>query len=549
MTGGLSSLREARPSYIQAETTISTTTTYLSQSDFDNGTVILSDSGTYILSEDIVFNPKEDNDFWPTDIADGQPFTLGFFSAISVQGSHITIDLNQHTIRQSLKHNTQQRFFACIELAGQPFIPGQGPANFGTPMTTCSNVTIKNGYLGLSSHHSIHGNNATKVVLENLTMYDFEIGAVSLNGCTGVVISNIDINHNYKNVKLKATYSQSRFLMRYVKTIINDNVGTTIDINGSSLTGEQIRDNLQTEMDETYNQVINDENISSTLFKNDSLLPDGCCYGIVVNTKGVVVNDFISTYNGDNGNKDIVLLNVNIQNITCNPHEVKAMTTSADGGLGYEDSSIIKDAIGGVIRFNDIVNQDTGVYVPNTLTNAQFFVAKYTPSAGKTNVPQVVLDWAAGTNADGLSELHVVNQGDSMAHHMKGTIGLFLSSATNVKIENTYIENIKSVGEHGIEELEHDYKYMGACTRGIAIVSSKNVYAKNVSVNGVSSKSTACGIFLLGEVSNVDMTLNKCCNIICDSDYCASTNNNPLPISENITKQQLTENNIKITIK
>ena len=51
-----------------------------------------------------------------------------------------------------------QRFFAVIELASSPFIPGVGPAQFvsgnGTAYIAANNVNILGpGTIGRSSHH------------------------------------------------------------------------------------------------------------------------------------------------------------------------------------------------------------------------------------------------------------------------------------------------------------------------------------------------------------------------------------------------------------
>ena len=61
---------------------------HLKQSDFDEGTYIISESGKYILDEDIVFEPNKDNNFMPRSEQtkyQGKGFTFGFFTIISVQ--------------------------------------------------------------------------------------------------------------------------------------------------------------------------------------------------------------------------------------------------------------------------------------------------------------------------------------------------------------------------------------------------------------------------------------------------------------------------------
>ena len=103
----------------------------------------------------------------------------------------VLIDLNGKTLSQHPMHYLQQRFFTCISLGSAPFITGQGPGNFG-PFVPCRNVLIKNGFIGRSSHHSIHGNGMTNVVLENLVLYNFEVAGLSLNGGENLLFRNAD---------------------------------------------------------------------------------------------------------------------------------------------------------------------------------------------------------------------------------------------------------------------------------------------------------------------------------------------------------------------
>merc|ERR1711991_459070 len=58
------------------------------------------------------------------------PFTLGFFAGISIETNYVTIDLNGFTLSQHPLFYFQQRFFALIEMASQPFVPGQGILKF-----------------------------------------------------------------------------------------------------------------------------------------------------------------------------------------------------------------------------------------------------------------------------------------------------------------------------------------------------------------------------------------------------------------------------------
>ena len=134
--------------------------------DFNPGTKIISTPGTYKLCSDITFGPNgptQPNEI-PSEIAFDpdlsnyaeNEFGLGFFAALVIAADDVTLYLNGHTIEQSAGHALMQRFFAVIELANSPFIPGAGPAQFVSDgaYAAANNVNIFGpGVIGRSSHH------------------------------------------------------------------------------------------------------------------------------------------------------------------------------------------------------------------------------------------------------------------------------------------------------------------------------------------------------------------------------------------------------------
>ena len=200
------------------------------QHHFDNGTVRITTPGIYTLQEDIVFEPNPQNDFMPTgnQIMSGQypvglngAYHLGFFAAITVECEDVVLNLNNYSVKQSKLHYLQQRFYANIELASAPFIPKQGPGAFSTESTykSAENILIKNGTLGLSSHHGIHGNTIKGVILQNLTVKNFEIAGIALNGGKDSFLDNIKLENTKLDVPISAKYSQARFIRHYLKKI------------------------------------------------------------------------------------------------------------------------------------------------------------------------------------------------------------------------------------------------------------------------------------------------------------------------------------------
>ena len=209
------------------------------QDDFKDGTVRITEPGLYVLTEDIVFDPA---DGFATD-ASGNPeatllgtgdyadqaYKLGFFAAITVETDGVILDLQGHTIRQSYAHYFRQRFFNVIQLATSPFIPGQGPGavqadSDDTPYKAASRCLILNGTIGLSSHGGIHGNNNEKVMLQKLTVRDFETTGVQLNGVKTAFADNVTL----KGIACAPVASQTFSLVRHYLALREIKADTTL---------------------------------------------------------------------------------------------------------------------------------------------------------------------------------------------------------------------------------------------------------------------------------------------------------------------------------
>ena len=86
-------------------------------------------------------------------------FGLGFFSALCIASSDVTLYLNHFKIEQTAGHALMQRFFSVIELASSPFIADAGPAQFigeDISFAPATNVNILGpGLIGRSAHHGM----------------------------------------------------------------------------------------------------------------------------------------------------------------------------------------------------------------------------------------------------------------------------------------------------------------------------------------------------------------------------------------------------------
>ena len=151
------------------------------QKHFMDGTYRITKKGRYILMEDIIFDFKAPdgymdgnldtyngpNDWWPTvDQVDDYPgagdnmdsYFLGFWAGITIECNDVILDLNGYKLEMSKAFYYQQAFFALISLTSQVFLPGQGPGWFGADLKSAQNVIIRNGELGLTSHHGMFEN-------------------------------------------------------------------------------------------------------------------------------------------------------------------------------------------------------------------------------------------------------------------------------------------------------------------------------------------------------------------------------------------------------
>lgn len=104
-----------------------------------------------------------------------------------------------------------QRFFAIVETASAPFVPEQGPANFGPDVISCKRCIIKNGHLGASSHHGIHGNGNDQLFIHDMVAKDYEVAGITLGGATNTAVLNCELQGTRTKVWVDGTFSQARF--------------------------------------------------------------------------------------------------------------------------------------------------------------------------------------------------------------------------------------------------------------------------------------------------------------------------------------------------
>lgn len=513
----------------------------LYQSDFANGTYRITEPGVYTLAEDITFNPNSsaalglpacDASFpLPSQFTygggtyDPAAYSLGFFAAITIAAEDVVLDLNGHTIEQSKEHALLQRFFSVIELCEQPFIPGQGPADFGQDIQCARNVTIKDGVIGRSAHHGVHGNSNRNVTIRNVAFNDYEVAAVALNGVSSLRVVRAKAR-NREDVPVLGTFSAAQFIKHYLTYLVDAGSTTSLAKQDETLTAEIALQRLRSAINNVHHDLIVEgrEQINPeahpkeyALFHNRHGVIDGNSYSFVVNSTGVAVNGF--PYQPDNDavkpSRNVIFKNVHVRRQRAAINEIVALE---------HEGKPVTDPVGAVLQVRN-KHPDSGelltvssrfdgaaTYIGNVLSDAQLLVAKAYHNgefAGshldltRLHIPPEVIAWAETPGAV-LADLAPNEEdnlcnGDTMFHVNKGVIAFKLDGAKNVRLHNTSASRVENLGEAGSllcgnYDTSHPNAtvqgYGGAYVRGYTFAGSKNVIvrrsaAKNLySANG-----------------------------------------------------------------
>lgn len=517
----------------------------LRNADFSEGTYRITEPGIYRLAEDISFNPHpagslDDKGRVLDSYKAGRPFRsqygvgarnkydpkgygIGFFAAIAVESDDVTIDLNGFRLEQSAEHALHQRFFAVIELANKPFIPKQGPSDFGSNFISAKHVTIKNGTVGRSAHHGIHGNGNVDVKIHNVSFRDYEVAAVALNGVQKLRVRNCDAKSR-DDVPVVGAYSSARFIGLYLDWLVFTNSKTTLKVLGEPLDVREIRDELRRTINAVYEDVIYEGGWidpmehpeAFALYHNDYGVIDGNSYGFLINPIGAAVFGFPQGV--ETPAQDVLFENVHVLEQRANVSEVIALS---------REGRVVTDPIGAVFMTHN-VNPWTGEpltisalddpdarYIGNALSNAQAIVAKAArngefPSfldVSRNTIDQGIIDWIEGEKpltaiASGPEDYYC--NGDTMFHVNKGVIGFKIDGAKWVSLRNVSVSNLENFGEAGSRicgEYEHSHPaatlpyYGGAKVRGYSVAGSSYVRFSSARARNLRSHSDSVFAF------------------------------------------------------
>merc|ERR1719361_302446 len=459
------------------------------QSDFEKGTYRIETSGTYKIMEDIVFdfnagdleNPSQGTSWWPTsDQLDDYPgagttryeYYLGFIAGITVETDDVVIDLNDHEIKMSKALYYQQRFFSIISLKSVAFPLNQGPGLFGSDPKFASNVVIKNGVIGLSSHHGIHGHYNKDVVIENVHIRNFETHGVQMSYFENLKMSNVEIGPSSNMAYLKGEYAYARWTLAQLERILESgdyNDIFPVTFNGkSAMEFDEILTNLRDQMDMAFKYVMGLEEYDDDddewqaakhLFVNEDGIPYGAVmYGLFLN---LWFANVFTIHPSIKHAQSATLENINIHDLTHKMMEYNRLDAFSQAmyrnqfNAPLDARALIGDALDA--GYDDIVWADVE-YVGSALTDAEILLSLVTEDweeLGLVFMENDFAEWAQGQTSwsddHGNEHPYIGCNVDRMGHVPKGIIGIRMDGVEDVTFTDLTISGLHEQSLKGSE--------------------------------------------------------------------------------------------------
>jgi len=461
---------------------------YLSNSDFADGTLRIFESGNYVLTEDIIlrfnepsaaqmsspdFSPNAydaDELFWyPTrdqSTSDGaypglyafhSKFALGFFAGLSIECDDVVIDLNGHSLSMSRTLYLQQRFFSLIELGNQPFIGGQGPANWGADSVFASNVRIQGGTLGLSSHHAIHGNRNNNIQVRDVWMTQFDVAGFGCNACIDVIVADCIVGPQNTDIPVLGRYTHARAFLPRVQDLVLRHGDDVMTFHDRELTVREIADRMVTEMDMVFHHIVNGVEYDDTdatwlsaqkLFVNElGWMDGGSSYGLVFSGDGAAV---VGIGCRIDGTADITIENVEIYGIYAAPIE-KVKYAAPDGGGAIRLSFF--DGLDWPAVTLGLEDPSTAIYIGDSYTDLVFTVNHFVESWYFLNslriTPAMTNFVEKGDASTFAADYNPICGSDIQLHSSKGAIGMRIDGTQRLQIRDVYIHDVVNWGALG----------------------------------------------------------------------------------------------------
>ena len=166
----------------------------LAQVDFVSGSYRITKPGYYYFVEDIFFNPDPVQEQTRTD----KPQIGAWFTALSIECDNVVIDLNTKTfaVDNAFLESQKLKVFSLIEFGNSPFPLAKFPFFAYTGESEpifANNIVVKNGTIGASPHHGLHGNSNSNIQIYDVVIRDWEVAGIAFNGLSSGIIRNVTI--------------------------------------------------------------------------------------------------------------------------------------------------------------------------------------------------------------------------------------------------------------------------------------------------------------------------------------------------------------------
>lgn len=446
----------SKPAFVfikQSDINVNPLYQYITNKTDFSGTLQICNSGYYVIQEDLTFNYNSEYLYMPTpyqtilEVPDilikrnynqkylyptnkpNGPFSFGFFAGLTIQGNNICITSNYKKLQMHPQMHLIQRFFTLICLGSQPFIPNSGPISSEIKSTFPKNTIISNINFGLSSHHSILGNETYNIKILNCIFKNFETAAISLNNADCTTISNNKIKNNLQTVP-----TNSHFFSFVMQTRILTTLQSIYPRPNLKKYANLFLQKLQT----IIHLFKNNLSLPDEFKNNTNGLTDAISMGIFISQKGPSVNETGICSEQPLPNKSdktncITIKNNLISNISASPQQTNAIAINkkpiilSNGKLFYISHQAKTQTY--FLQFVEkLSSQDWEIYhpyfQPTTLTP---LLAKKLLENPKQYIPYC--------NAD------------IMDHLLKPTFGIRIQYTSNLKLNNNFVSNIKNCNQ------------------------------------------------------------------------------------------------------
>lgn len=522
----------------------------LSQADFNQGTLQLKQPGYYTLTENVLFRPNPDDGFGPR--CPQQPmycngpvrsaaYQQGFFSALTMEGHGIHLNLGGYSIGQHAQHALQQgSTFALIQLNNQPLHPDNSASL--PSLSSCKECSISNGNLGRSSGHGIHAIMAEDIQIHDIVLQDYETSAVTCDGCKRVELSAVQALGTFRSVPLKMPYTQALLNLG-----VWDRLKQTLD--PQSLAYVTINNRAQQLRAKTrivaasvllglgVGSDVDDMRLFSPVVTEKGTLPDRNTYGIrfqgATGSGGAAQSVFAGVHS-ESISSDIHLFEVHVTGTYANPLEVIGIKDDTTEGR------LQKDMAGGIIRISDIKDSNNE-YVSDLLHEFLFTVAFFSDTGlgndpaltqakmdgrlGTLNIDAALVSWAKTSNPFP-SYLPLVCNIDGFGNTITTSTALSIRQTYRFDMQRSVIQKMANYAQLSSAACGNtDTSYKGSHMTAISVSAASELVFNDFDVSSVASaQGSAYGMHVHTGVRNICLNDGVIGALYIDETFTPTTN-------------------------